>query len=163
MGLIFALISLYTLKCPTVNTGEDTKVAKQHEYDLKKAKELKEQQEKILKEKYELEKKQKEEAEWIPVRLSFYTNDVHDCGKTDGITASGKNISRGGNFIAAPIDIPFNTIMYIEGYGEYEVVDRGGDIHYDNGVMKLDVFVTNATQAEINELGVKYTKARILK
>ncbi len=49
------------------------------------------------------------------------------CGKTDGITASG-TVATVGRTIAAPKDIPFGTMLYIDGIGERVVEDRGGAI-----------------------------------
>lgn len=114
-------------------------------------------------ERIEKEKKQKEENQWIPVRCSFYTNDVSDCGKDDAISASGKNLSRGGNYCAAPKDMEFGTQLEIIGLGVYDIQDRGGAIVWRDGVMCLDIFIPNTSQEHLNSLGVKYTKARIIK
>lgn len=98
------------------------------------------------------------------VKLTFYTDNYEDCGKTDGISASGRNLNDGGNYIAAPQDIPFGTQIYIEELGQtFEVQDRGGAIIYENGVMKLDVFIPGATSDYISDLGVKYSNANIMK
>lgn len=114
-------------------------------------------------EKRKQEQKEKEESQWIPVRVSYYTNDISDCGKTDAIGKSGKDLSRGGNYCASPSNIPFGTKLYIEGLGKvYEVQDRGGAIVWNGGVMHLDVFMPNKTQSYINELGVKHTRAKII-
>jgi 3D (Asp-Asp-Asp) domain-containing protein len=49
------------------------------------------------------------------------------CGKTDGITASGA-VAEIGRTVAASRDIPFGTVLYIDGIGERVVEDRGGAI-----------------------------------
>ena len=49
------------------------------------------------------------------------------CGKTDGITASGKKAVQGVT-IATDKSIPFGTKVYIDGVGERIVQDRGGAI-----------------------------------
>lgn len=98
----------------------------------------------------------------ITVRLSYYTNDINSCGKADGIAASGRNLNDGGNYVAAPSSIPFGTQLQINGK-IYTVVDRGGAIQYKNGVMMLDVYVPNTTQQELNNMGVKYTTAKIVR
>ena len=100
--------------------------------------------------------------EYIDVRLSYYTNSIAECGKNDGISANGTNINDGGNYVAAPSTIPFGTKLDIDGV-IYTVVDRGGAIGYSNGVMMLDVYVPGASQEQLNNLGVKFTKAQILK
>ena len=98
---------------------------------------------------------------WIDVRLTYYTNSVSDCGKTDAIAASGKHLNDGGNYVAAPKGISFGTRMYIEGRGNYVVEDRGGAITYRNGVMMLDVYVPNASNSYLRRLGVTHTRAKI--
>lgn len=60
------------------------------------------------------------------------------CGKTDGITASGARASV-GRTIAAPKNIPFGTVLYIEGIGERVVEDRGGSVKNK----RLDVLCRN--------------------
>lgn len=103
-------------------------------------------------------------GDWITVKVSYYTNSASDCQKTDGISASGKNLNNGGNYIAAPGNIPFGTRLNIQGIGVYEVVDRGGAIINDsNGVMHLDVFVPGASEGELDNMGTHITKARIIK
>lgn len=67
-----------------------------------------------------------------------YCACVKCCGKTDGITASGK-LAKAGRTIAADTSIlPFGTEIYIEGH-KYVVEDRGGaikgkriDIYFDS-------------------------------
>lgn len=103
-------------------------------------------------------------GDWITVKVSYYTNSVSDCQKTDGISASGKILNNGGNYIAAPDNVPFGTKLDIQGLGVYEVVDRGGAIVNDsNGVMHLDVFVPDASEGELDNMGTHITKARIIK
>ena len=97
----------------------------------------------------------------INLRVSFYTVSYQETGKIDGITASGKRIQEG--HIAMPKDIPFGTRVYIEGLGEYTCEDRGGAITYTNdGTMKVDVYIPNATQKQLMNLGVVYTKGYII-
>ena len=47
----------------------------------------------------------------------------HCCGKSDGITASGAMAVPG--YTAAMADVPFGTVLYIDGIGTVVVQDRG--------------------------------------
>ena len=66
------------------------------------------------------------------------------CGVyADGVTASGHVIQPGDKFVAAPKHIPFGTVLIIPGYGEVEVLDRGGAIKGN----KLDIFFATHKEA----------------
>ena len=68
------------------------------------------------------------------------------CGKwANGITASGAT-AKAGHTIAAPKDIPFGTVLVIDGV-PYTVEDRGGSIRNK----KLDIFFN--THAEAKKFG----------
>lgn len=69
--------------------------------------------------------------------LTAYCACVKCCGKTDGITASGKK-AVSGHTVAAPSSFPFGTKLEINGK-IYTVEDRGGaiqgkrlDIYFDS-------------------------------
>lgn len=79
-------------------------------------------------------------------QLTFYTNSVADCGKTDGITASGA-VARSNHTIAADSRFPFGTVLEIDGFGTYTVEDRGSAI---TGCI-IDMYVDS--QEEANQLG----------
>jgi len=101
---------------------------------------------------------------WFDVELSFYTNDFHDCGKSDGITKSGKHVN--SQTIATPENIEFGTNIYIKGQGIKVAEDIGGAIQYVyyKGIryMKIDVFVEGASQRELNKMGIVRTVAKII-
>jgi len=76
------------------------------------------------------------------------------CGRwSDGYTACGHKIRYGDRFVAAPVEIPFGTMLRIPGYNNAEpvpVLDRGPENHievfFNNhddalrwGVQRLDV------------------------
>ena len=71
--------------------------------------------------------------------VTAYT-DFDGDGECD-ITASGT--TTGPGTIAAPPEIPFGTRMYIEGYGEGIVRDRGGDIQGN----RLDAWMASRGEA----------------
>jgi 3D (Asp-Asp-Asp) domain-containing protein len=85
------------------------------------------------------------------MRVTAYCAGSCCCGKyADGITASGKPAK--GFLVAAPPDIPFGTLLSIEGYAEglpVPVYDRGGAIKGD----RLDVLCD--THQEALEWGVR--------
>lgn len=60
-------------------------------------------------------------------RITGYTISYADCGKIDGITASGVRAEVGRTCAAGP-GLPFGTRVYIEGIGERIVEDRGGGV-----------------------------------
>ena len=54
--------------------------------------------------------------------ITAYCSCIKCCGKDDGITASGTKVVEGRTVAA---DLPFGTVLEIEGLGEYVVEDRG--------------------------------------
>ena len=77
---------------------------------------------------------------------------------TLGITASGLTVEHNnGHFVAAPRNIPLNTMVRVPGYADFAqvpVIDRGGSIS-DH---RLDVFFNNhqaALQWGVKELDVE--------
>ena len=71
-------------------------------------------------------------------KITGYDICVECCGKTDGITASGTQATLGRTCAAGP-ELPFGTVLYIDGIGERVVEDRG------NGVTEgcLDILCKN--------------------
>jgi 3D (Asp-Asp-Asp) domain-containing protein len=76
------------------------------------------------------------------MEITAYSATIEDCGKEDGITASGEKIYRG--VVAADPSIPFGTRLYIEGVGIVVVKDRGGAIQGDI----LDLYVPEPKDAK---------------
>ena len=74
--------------------------------------------------------------------VTFYCACMECCGKTNAITASGVKAAAGVT-VAAASNIPFGTRIWIEGYGERIVQDRGGAI----GMNRLDVYVNTHQEA----------------
>ena len=60
-------------------------------------------------------------------RITGYCPCVICCGKSDGITADG-TYAPGftGRLVSAPKEIPFGTVLWIDGVGAVAVHDRGG-------------------------------------
>lgn len=76
------------------------------------------------------------------MEVTAYSVTYEDCGKIDGITASGDEIHEG--VVASDPSIPFGTRLWIEGIGEVVVKDRGGAIHGDI----LDLYISDPKEAE---------------
>lgn len=84
------------------------------------------------------------EIKKIPVILTGYDNDYECTQSGKGITASGVKASRGT--IASPSNIPFNTVIYINGE-KHVVLDRGGAIKVINNVYHFDVWFPSHKEA----------------
>ena len=74
------------------------------------------------------------------VTLTAYTASVEECGKADGITASGTKATQ-GRTIAAD-HLPFGTHVEIDGH-IYTVEDRFGGGYTD----KIDIYFDNYMDA----------------
>ena len=76
------------------------------------------------------------------INASAYTAAADECGKSDGITASGIQVQE-QRTLACPPQYPFGVQIYIEGMGLYTCEDRGGAIK-DN---KFDIYMETKTEA----------------
>ncbi len=86
--------------------------------------------------------------------ISAYTASADECGKSDGITASGKLVKE-NHTIACPKEYKFGTKIKIEGFGTYVCEDRGGAIKGN----KFDIYMKTKTQAFA--FGRRYLKVTI--
>ncbi|MBU2028935.1 3D domain-containing protein [Patescibacteria group bacterium] len=71
--------------------------------------------------------------EEFTINASAYTAAADECGKSDGITASGVLVKE-NRTIACPPGFPFGVKIKIKGMGTYVCEDRGGAIkgnHFD--------------------------------
>jgi 3D (Asp-Asp-Asp) domain-containing protein len=67
------------------------------------------------------------------INASAYTAAADECGKNDGITASGIKVQK-NRTLACPSIYPFGAKISIDGYGVFTCEDRGGAIkgnHFD--------------------------------
>lgn len=93
----------------------------------------------------------------VEMEVSAYCSCVECCGKSDGITASGK-VATEGRTIAADTDMyPIGTLLYLEGIGFRTVEDRGGAIQGN----KLDLFF--ASHKDALEFGRKTIKVEVVR
>lgn len=76
------------------------------------------------------------------INASAYTAAADECGKSDGITASGTKVQE-NHTLACPPAYPFGAKIAIEGYGVYTCEDRGGAIKNNH----FDIYMETKTQA----------------
>jgi len=76
------------------------------------------------------------------INASAYTAAADECGKSDGITASGLMVKE-NETIACPPHFPFGTKLSIDGMGTYVCQDRGGAIKGNH----VDIYMETKSQA----------------
>jgi 3D (Asp-Asp-Asp) domain-containing protein len=76
------------------------------------------------------------------INASAYTAAADECGKSDGITASGLKVTE-NRTLACPPAFPFGAKISIEGVGELRCEDRGGAIKGNH----FDIYVQTKTEA----------------
>lgn len=76
------------------------------------------------------------------INASAYTAAADECGKSDGITASGLKVKE-QETIACPPQFPFGTKLKIEGMGTYICEDRGGAIKGNH----IDIYMETKKEA----------------
>ncbi|MFC1676011.1 3D domain-containing protein [Planctomycetota bacterium] len=95
----------------------------------------------------------------VHMRVTAYCSCPKCCGQfSDGVTASGHQISQGDSFAAADRKYPFGTDLVIPGYNSgqaVKVLDRGGAIQND----RLDVFFD--THEKALQWGVRYLDVKV--
>lgn len=75
------------------------------------------------------------------INASAYTAAADECGKSDGITASGIKVHKGT--LACPPQFPFGTKIEIEEMGEFVCEDRGGAIKGNH----VDIYMQTKKEA----------------
>lgn len=89
-------------------------------------------------------------------KVTGYCGCSSCCGKTDGITASGKRATAGRTIAADTTDLPFGTKVVIDGH-TYTVEDRGGAIKGN----RIDVYFSSHSKAL--QWGVRYCDVYVVK
>lgn len=110
-------------------------------------------------------KNQEENKQWREFELTFYTS--LNCENGYGAkTCNNKPLSRG---IVANNHYKQYTKLYLEGYGEVTVADKGSNKHFNND-FRLDVFVprnNGENDSEylnrVNNMGRQKVKGRIIR
>ncbi|TXI34812.1 MAG: hypothetical protein E6Q53_00890 [Candidatus Moraniibacteriota bacterium] len=89
------------------------------------------------------------------INASAYTAAADECGKSDGITASGIKVTE-KRTLACPPAFPFGTKIAIEGMGEFRCEDRGGAIKGNH----IDIYME--TKAEAFSFGRRNLTAQVI-
>ena len=89
------------------------------------------------------------------INASAYTAAADECGKSDGITASGLKVKE-KRTLACPSIYPFGAKIKIEGYGIYTCEDRGGAIKGN----RFDIYMK--TKSEAFAFGRRHLIAEII-
>jgi len=76
------------------------------------------------------------------INASAYTAAADECGKADGITASGLKVKE-KRTIACPPQFPLGTKIKIKGMGTYTCEDRGGAIKGNH----IDIYIKTKKEA----------------
>ncbi len=93
-------------------------------------------------------------------KITAYCSCSKCCGKSDGITASGKPVQKG---FCALNWLPFGTKVNILGVGEFTVMDRGAKSLFGtkvNPIKHIDIWFPSHQEAL--EFGVQYKEVEIL-
>lgn len=98
---------------------------------------------------------QEPEPQTFTINASAYTASADECGKSDGVTASG-NIVKENHTLACPKNYAFGTKIHIVGMGTYTCEDRGGAIKGN----KFDIYVK--TKREAFDFGRRQLEAYVV-
>lgn len=82
-------------------------------------------------------------GEWIKYTATAYCPCSYCCGKSDGITASGKKATPNHTIAVDKSQIPLGTKVEIKGYGIYVAEDTGGAIKGN----KIDIYFSTHQEA----------------
>jgi 3D (Asp-Asp-Asp) domain-containing protein len=118
------------------------KITEDHEgYESAKIIEEKRRETVLARFKHKLEKANFPPGKFV-LNASAYTAAADECGKSDGITASGVKVKE-NRTLACPPSFPFGTKIQIDGMGIYVCEDRGGAIKGNH----VDIYMETKAQA----------------
>lgn len=142
----------------------------QYEKDKLELEKKKAEEQRIKKLEEQKKNEQENYKEWHTFVLTYYGLLSSECGNINGITASGRKVSRG--MVASPPNLKFGTKIIIED-NEYIVEDRGSSKYIkvnNDGSIRLDVYLPRLSgesdreyYLRIQDQGVKRVKGYILK
>lgn len=146
----------------------DLEMEKVKQKEIEKEAQLKKQDEleKELHFQKEKDKDKKKELEYREFILTFYTSLESENSSAGAVTCQNKPLTPGG---VANNVIPQNTKIYLKGYGQVTVNDRGSDKYFgvDN---RLDVYIPREPgesdrqySKRVNNYGIQKVQGYILK
>jgi 3D (Asp-Asp-Asp) domain-containing protein len=145
---------LETEKTRQSEIEKESQIRKQNEFE--KEKQIQKQN----------EKEKKKEPEYKEFILTFYTSLDSENSSAGAVTCQNKPLTPGG---VANNVIPQNTNIYLEGYGQVIVNDRGSDKYFgvDN---RLDVYIPREPGESdrqyfkrVNNYGIQKVQGYIMK
>ena len=80
----------------------------------------------------------------LVVEATAYTASLAECGKTDGITASGTHVKEGRTIAVDPDVIPLGSKVFIPGRGVFVAEDTGGAIRGN----RVDLYLDSVAEAK---------------
>lgn len=89
------------------------------------------------------------------INASAYTASADECGKSDGVTASGLRVAE-SRTLACPPQFPFGAKIDIDGLGVFRCEDRGGAIKGN----RFDVYMK--TKKEAFAFGRRHLVAQVV-
>ena len=90
------------------------------------------------------------------INASAYTAAADECGKADGVTASGIKVQE-KRTLACPKEYPFGAKINIDGFGVFTCEDRGGAIKENH----FDIYME--TKQEAFAFGRRHLLAEVVK
>lgn len=153
----------------TVEKNLDLKAENLKQIEIEKEAQLKLQNELKREKQHQKEKAEEEkknQPEYKEFILTFYTSLESENSSAGAVTCQNKPLTPGG---VANNVIPQNTKIYLEGYGQVTVNDRGSDKYFgvDN---RLDVYVPREPGESdrqycrrVNDYGIQKVQGYIIK
>lgn len=137
---VFATLIVAVAPVSTDTSDVVQSIAKKEVIQTIRKETIQEKSEHIAREKILARWKEKQISKWkhLPqdefiINASAYTSAADECGKDDGITASGLVVKE-EQTLACPPEYPFGVRIAIDGMGLFTCEDRGGAIkgnHFD--------------------------------
>jgi 3D (Asp-Asp-Asp) domain-containing protein len=127
---------------------------------------MKQVEEERLKKEKELEEQKKQEPQWQEFILTYYSGLQCENSSNGSITCTGKKLQ---SYMVANNTYSLGTKIYLEGYGEKTVSDRGSNKYFSNS-NRLDVYIErepNESDSQyfnrVNKMGVKKVRGYVIK